>query len=317
MLEVAPGIAALLAEVDDFEPGAAGTIAPPVTRELVAGERSSTTTAIRRRARSVPPLLAKSVVHPLVIGRIRVAGDASSDGISLWSGGLRVGELTFPEPLGRVSGRLILTPVGQRVGAKQVEDIVRDEARRLLADAMRQRTLLPPDGPTRRRLDAFVEYVRAKIRINDGFALADDFGLTTPEDPGHRVAMLRAMSLGVAPLRPLGNRREVLLQEVVRQSLAMAVHFDTAMLSWRPAKLGKRRRDGSLEIEFGLRNAWIQRGLDEEQQLTAEEHRHAALLAGVLVVAAFFVQAREREDLNLGREHLVVALWRLLELGAR
>lgn len=316
MLEVTPGVAALLAEVGEFEPGAAGTIAATVTREPVAGERSSTT-AIRRRARSVPPLLAKSVVHPLVIGRIKVAGDASSDGIGLWSGGLRVGELTFPEPLGRVSGRLILTPVGQRVGAKQVEDIVRGEARELLADAMRQRTLLPPDGPTRRRLDAFVEYVRAKIRVKDTFALADDFGLTTPEDPGRRVAMLRAMSLGAAPLRPLGNRREVLLQEVVRQSLAMAVHFDTAMLSWRPAKLGKRRRDGSMEIEFGLRNAWIQRGLDEDQELSAEQHRDAALLAGVLVVAAFFEQAREREDINLGREHLVVALWRLLELGSR
>jgi hypothetical protein len=317
MLEVTPGVAALLSEVAELEPGAGGTIAPPVTREPVVSERSSSTTAIRRRARSVPPLLAKSIVHPLVIGRIRVAGDASSDGISLWSGGLRVGELTFPEPLGRVSGRLILTPVGQRIGAKQVEDIVRGEARGLLADAMRQRTLLPPDGPTRRRLDAFVEYVRAKIRVKDTFALADDFGLTAPEDPGRRVAMLRAMSLGAAPLRPLGNRREVLLQEIVRQSLAMAVHFDTAMLSWRPAKLGKRRRDGSMEIEFGLRNAWIQRGLDEEQQLTAEQHREAAMLAGVLVVAAFFEQAREREDINLGREHLVVALWRLLELGAR
>lgn len=317
MLEVTPGIAALLAEVDQrFAPGAAGTIGVPVTGEPLAAERSSSTTAIRRRARSVPPLLAKSVVHPLVIGRIKVSGDASSDGISLWSGGLRVGELTFPEPLGRVSGRLILTPVGQRVGAKQVEDIVLGEARTLLADAMRQRTLLPPDGPTRRRLDAFVEYVRAKIRVKDSFALADDFGLTTPEDAGRRVAMLRAMSLGAAPLRPLGNRREVLLQEVVRQSLAMAVHFDTAMLSWRPAKLGKRRRDGSMEIEFGLRNAWIQRGLDEEKELSAEEHRNAAMLAGVLVVASFFEQAREREDINLGREHLVVALWRLLELGA-
>jgi hypothetical protein len=316
MLEVTPGVAALLAEVDELAAGAAGTIAPPGTREPVAAERSSSTTAIRRRARTVPPLLVKSIVHPLVMGRIKVAGDATSDGIGLWSNGLRVGELTFPEPLGRVSGRLILTAVGQRVGAKQVEDIVRGEARELLTDAMRQRTLLPPNGPTRRRLDAFVEYVRAKIRVKDSFALADEFGLTTPEDPGRRVAMLRAMSLGAAPLRPLGNRREVLLQEVVRQSLAMAVHFDTAMLSWRPAKLGKRRRDGSLEIEFGLRNAWVQRGLDEEKELSADEHRDAALLAGVLVVAAFFEQAREREDINLGREHLVVALWRLLELGA-
>jgi hypothetical protein len=315
MLEVTPGVAALLAEVEEFEPGAVGTIAQTVTREAVIGERSSST-PIRRRARGAPPLLAKSVVHPLVVGRIQVAGDASSDGIGLWSGGLRVGELSFPEPLGRVSGRLILTPDGQRVGARQVEEIVRGEARELLADAMRQRTLLPPNGPARRRLDAFVEYVRAKIRDKDTFQLADEFGLGTPHDPGRRIAMLRAMSLSAAPLRPLGNRREVLLQEVVRQSLAMAVHFDTAMLSWRPAKLGKRRRDGSLEIEFGLRNAWIQRGLDEEKQLGAAEHRDAALLAGVLVVAAFFEQAREREDIDLGREHLVVALWRLLELGS-
>lgn len=312
MLEVTPGIAALLAEVGEFEPGASGTIAVSVTREP-----SQSSTPIRRRARKGAPLLAKSVVHPFAVGRLQVAGDATSDGIGLWSGGLRVGELSFAEPLGRVSGRLILTPVGQRVGARQVEEIVKTEARDLLADAIRQRTLLPPDGPARRRLDAFVGYVRAKIREQDTFRLSEEFGLTGPEDPGRRVAMLRAMSLGVAPLRPLGSRREVLLQDVVRQSLAMAVHFDTAMLSWKPAKLGLRRRDGSLEIEFGLRNAWIQRGLDEQKQLAPEEHRHAALLAGVLVVASFFEQARAREDLDLGREHLVVALWRLLELGAR
>ncbi len=317
MLEVTPGLAALLAEVAELEPGASGTIASPVIRDAPPGERSSSA-PIRRRARSVPPLLAKSVVHALVIGRLQVAGDASSEGIGLWSGGLRVGELSFPEPLGRVSGRLILTPVGQRVGARQVEEIVRTEAREMLADAIRQRTLLPPDGPARRRLDAFVGYVRAKIREADTFRLAEEFGLTGPEDPGRRVAMLRAMSLGVAPLRSLArSRREMLLQDVVRQSLAMAVHFDTAMLSWRPAKLGARRRDGSLEIEFGLRNAWIQRGLDEQKELNTEEHRNAALLAGLLVVAAFFEQATAREDLDLGREHLVVALWRLLELGAR
>ena len=315
MLEVTPGIAALLAEVDGFEPGAIGTIASSsITRD--ASERSSSA-PIRRRARSVPPLLAKSIVHALVVGRLQVAGDAESKGIAIWSGGLRVGELSFPEPLKLVSGRLFLTPVGQRVGAKQVEDIVRTEARNLVADAMRQRALLPPDGPARRRLDAFVEYARAKISKSDPFSLADEFGLTQPHDPGRRVTMLRSMSLGVAPLRPLArSRREMLLHDVVRQSLAMAVHFDTAMLSWKPAKLGARRRDGSLEIEFGLRNAWIQRGLDESRELSVEDHRHAALLAGVLVVAAFFEQAREREDIDLGREHLVVALWRLLELGA-
>jgi hypothetical protein len=255
-----------------------------------------------------------SVVHPYVIGRLQVAGDADSDGIGLWASGLRVGELELQEPLGRVSGRLLLTPQGQRVGQAKIREEITVQARALLADALRQRTLLPPDGPQRRRLDHFVEYIRAAVRVEDRFGLAEDLGLSEPVDRGQRVAALREMSLSAAPLRPLSGRRESMLSEVVRLSLAMRVHFDTAMLSWRAAKLGKRRRDGSLELEFGLRNAWIQRGLDEAGELSPEAQQRAALLAGVLVVAEFFAQAQAREDLSLGPEHLVVALWRLLKL---
>ncbi|PRP95474.1 hypothetical protein ENSA5_39390 [Enhygromyxa salina] len=314
MLEVVPGLAALLAEVEELEPGTTSAAAVARIEDEGPSERS-TTAPVRRRARGVPPLLARAVVHPFVIGRLQVAGDASSEGIGLWARGLRVGELELAEPLGRVSGRMLLTPQGQRVGRAQVREVITKEARALLADALRQRTLLPPDGPQRRRLDHFVEYIRGVVRVEDRFGLADDLGLGTPADRGARVVALREMSLGAAPLRPLTDRREALLAEVVRQSLAMRVHFDTAMLSWRPAKLGKRRRDGSLELEFGLRNRWVQRGLDEGRELDAGEHRRAALLAGVLVVAAFFEQAREREDVELGAEHLVVALWRLLRLG--
>jgi hypothetical protein len=215
-----------------------------------------------------------------------------------------------------VSGRLLLTPLGLRVPDRQVEEQVVAEARSLLADTLRQRALLPPDGPQRKRLDALVEYIRAKIREYDRFDLADDFGLTEPEDRGRKVALLKQMSLGAAPLRPLGRHREALLVDVVRQSLAMAVNFDTAMLSWKPAKLGKRRRDGSFELEFGLRNRWIQRGLDEDRQLSDDEHLRAALLAAVFVVAAFFEQGRARDDVDLTAEHLVVALWRLLQLAS-
>ena len=89
---------------------------------------------------------------------------------------------------------------------------------------------------------------------------------------------------------------------------------DTAMLSWKPAKLD-RRRDGAFEIEFGLRNAWIQRGLDEGRELDDEGHRRAGFLAGVFVVGSFFEQGRRREDVEMGGEHLVVAMWRLLKLA--
>lgn len=318
MLEVVPGLADLLAQVEDLEPGLSASVGtgpdPTVLIDEGAGERS-TTTAIRRRARGVPPLLAKSVVHPYVIGRLQVAGDASSDGIGLWASGLRVGELELPEPLGRVSGRLLLTAKGKLVGQAKIREEITGQARALLADALRQRTLLPPDGPQRRRLDHFVEYIRGAVRVEDRFELAEELGVSEPVGRGQRVAALRAMSLSAAPLRPLSGRREGMLSEIVRLSLAMRVHFDTAMLSWRPAKLGKRRRDGSLEIEFGLRNVWIQRGLDQGAELSAEQHRDAALLAGVLVVAEFFCEARGRDDVALGAEHLVVALWRLLKLS--
>lgn len=314
MLEVTAGLAALLAEVEAFEAGHQGTRVIAIAGEPPPVERS-TSTPIRRRARGVAPLLAKSLVHPWVIGRLQVAGDASSEGIGLWSDGLRTGELNFLEPLGRVSGRLLITPAGRRVKPREIEDVVRREARALLADALRQRTLLPPDGPARKRLEHFIEYMRTRVRDKDTFGLAEELGVAEPADPGRRVAMLRAMSLGAAPLRSLGGRRDALLVEVVRQSLALAVHFDTAMLSWRPIKLGKRRRDGSFEIEFGLRNPWIQRGLDEDRQLDDDAHKQAALLAGVFVVAGFFEQARRREDVDVGVEHLVVALWRLLQLG--
>jgi hypothetical protein len=225
-----------------------------------------------------------------------------------------VGELELPEPLGRVSGRLLLSEAGQRIDRNVVKREITNLARGLLADALRQRTLLPPDGPQRRRLDHFVEYVRSVVRVEDRFGLAAELGLGDPADRGKKVATLRQLSLRAAPLRPISNRREALLVDIVRQSIAMPLHFDTGLLSWRPAKLGKRRRDGSFELEFGLRNAWIKRALDEDRALSLEAHRRAALLAGVITVASFFEQARAQNVLDVAPEHLVVALWRLLSL---
>jgi hypothetical protein len=209
-----------------------------------------------------------------------------------------------------------LTEQGQRSDRAVIRREVTTLARELLSDALRQRTLLPPDGPQRRRLDHFVDYARSVVRTDDRFGLAADLGLTQLVDRGARVVALRQMSLQAAPLRPLSNRREALLADIVRQSIAMQVHFNTAILSWRPAKLGKRRRDGSFELEFGLRNPWIQRALDEGQALSLPEHRHAALLAGVVCVAVFFQEVRDRGELEVGPEHLTVALWRLLQLAS-
>lgn len=315
MIEATPGLAALLAEVESLEPGltvAAAKLDGPADAELSSESRS--VAPVRRRARALPPLLATSVVHPLAIGRLQVAGDGSSEGIALWARGLRVGELELPEPLGRVSGRLLLTEQGQRIDRSVVRREITNLARGLIADALRQRTLLPPDGPQRRRLDHFVEYVRTVVRAQDRFGLAAELGLGEPADRGQKIATLRQMSLRAAPLRPISNRREALLVDIIRQSVAMPLHFDTGLLSWRPAKLEKRRRDGSFQLEFGLRNAWIKRALDEDKALAPEAQRRAALLAGVITVTAFFEQAREQELLDVQPEHLVVALWRLLNL---
>ncbi|HVI04405.1 MAG TPA: hypothetical protein VM869_37215 [Enhygromyxa sp.] len=314
MIEATPGLAALLAEVESLEPGLTAAVAkltPEPDAELSSESRSA---PVRRRARALPPLLATAVVHPLAIGRLQVAGDGSSEGIALWARGLRIGELELPEPLGRVSGRLLLTEQGQRIDRNVVRREITNLARGLIADALRQRTLLPPDGPQRRRLDHFVEYVRTVVRAEDRFGLAAELGVAEPSDRARKIATLRQLSLRAAPLRPISNRREALLVDIVRQSVAMPLHFDTGLLSWRPAKLGKRRRDGSFEIEFGLRNAWIKRALDEDRALSPQVHRHAAFLAGVITVAAFFEQAREQDVLDVAPEHLVVALWRLLSL---
>jgi hypothetical protein len=313
VLEVGPGVAALLHEVAGLEAHRAGSVAPAAGSTHASESRGHA--PVRRRARELPPLLARAVVHPLFVGRLQVSGDASSDGIALWSKGLRIGEIELEEPLGRVSGRLWLTLDGQRAGPLAMRKEITEHARSLVAEALQQRALVPPEGPQRRRLDHFVEYARAKVGQSDRYQLAELLGAVQAGDRVERIAKLKQMSLDAVPLRPLQPRREALLADIVKQSLAMPVRFDASVLQWRPAKLGKRRRDGTLEVEFGLRNAWIQRALDESQQLDMPAHREAALLAGVIVIAEFFVQARAKPELELGPEHLVVALWRLLRLS--
>lgn len=316
VLEVGPGVAALLHEVGGFEPHAPGS-KPAVAHASAAASHHGADVrghAIRRRARELPPLLAASVVHGLFVGRLLVAGDGESEGIGLWSRGLRVNLIELDEPLRRVSGRLWLTQDGQRAGPLLMHREVVERARLLVASALQQRALLP-EGPQRRRLDAFVEFARGVVRKSDPYELAEALGAKGLANPAERVAKLKQMSLDAAPLRPLLPRRDGLLLDVIKQSLAMKLRFDVGYLQWRAAKLGKRHRDGSLELEIGKRNAWIQRAVDADAKLHMPEHREAALRAGVIVLAEFFGQARAQPELGLGPEHLVVALWRLLKLG--
>lgn len=313
VLEVSPGVAALLHEVAGLEPHQPGSVAP--TSTSVHASESRGHAPVRRRARELPPLLARAVVHPLFVGRLQVAADGNSEGIALWSKGLRVGEIELEEPLGRVSGRLWLTLEGQRSGPLLMRKEITDHARSLVADALHQRALLPPDGPQRRRLDAFVEYARNVVSKTDRYQLAALLGVGNVGDRAERIHKLKQMSLDAVPLRPLQPRRDALLADIVKQALAMPIRFDSSILQWRSAKVGKRRRDGTIELELGLRNAWIQRALDESQQLQMGAHREAALLAGVIVIAEFFTQAGEAAELDVGPEHLVVALWRLLRLS--
>jgi hypothetical protein len=192
---------------------------------------------------------------------------------------------------------------------------ITDHARSLVAEVLQQRALLPPDGAQRQRLDHFIEFARNVVGKTDHYNLAQALGASQASDRSERIAKLKQMSLDKVPLRPLQPRRDALLADIVKQSLAMPVRFDASILQWRAAKLAKRRRDGSIEIEFGLRNAWIQRALDEGQQLQMGPHREAAFMAAVVVIAEFFGQARAMPELELGPEHLVVALWRLLRVS--
>lgn len=312
VLEVTPGVAALLAAVTPL--GRVDSTSKPEAGDVQSHVGVGAANTPIRSARSLPPLLATPIVHALFIGRLEVAGDASSDGITLWSGGLRQRTVRLPEPLGRVRGRLVLTATGSRATRARLDGEVGRLARALIADAPRQRALQSPLGGARENLDHFIAYARQRVDEDDPFDLRGPLGAGEPEDRGKKIATLKAMSIAAAPLRPLPNRREALLAQVVTQSLAMRLALDTSMLSWKAAKIGRRRRDGAIGLSFGLRNAWIQRGLDEDRELDPIAHRRAALLAGAIVVAEFVHQAREEDDMPLSPEHLVVALWRLLNL---
>lgn len=297
VLEVSPGVASLLHEVLSLEPESA----PRPESSLIEGEIPG---PVRRRSRTVAPLVSLPVVHPLAVGSLEIAGDGSSRGVALWSRGLRVGELRLPEPLGRVSGRLWLT---RNAPHDELRRAVTNLARDLLAELVRQRCLMPPDGPRRPKLEAVINYARDKVRRDDPMGLSPMLGVIK-ETPSTGAALDR--SLRAWPIKRLSPQLERWLAEIVIQSIGFRVHLDTAFLSWKAAKVQRIRADGSVELELGRRNEWVQRALE----VGTSRDKNAPFEAAVLVVAEFFRQAREQKFFMHSPADEAVAYWRLLAL---
>lgn len=297
VLEVPPGVAALLHEVLGLEPESA----PRPDASLVEGTIPG---PVRKRSREAPPLVTHAVVHPLAIGSLKIAGDGSSRGIALWSRGLRIGEIHLPEPMGRVSGRLWLT---RNAPHAELEAMTRAQAKALFEELVRQRSLLPPSGSRRDKLDAVVEYARGKVLESDPLELGPLLGIGEAA-PRTEAALDR--SLRAWPLQRLSPKLERWLAEIVIQSIGFRLNLDTAFLSWRAAKVKAVRRDGSVDVDLGRRNEWIQRALDVQ----SSGGRLAPFEASALVVAEFFHQARERRFFEATPADEAVAFWRLLAL---
>jgi hypothetical protein len=305
VIEVSPGVALLLVR-EGFAPVVTveGQTATPVraARSLVA--------PIRKRARALRPLLHRSVVHTLAVGSLQVAGDGNSQGIALWAQGLRVGEVELPEPLGRVSGRLWLTQSGQRASRAQLQAAVLGLARELIAGALHQKTLLSPRGKRRERLGHFINYARGIVVHDDPHALAAGLGLRRgrAKSPGEAAAKLLEVSLRAVPLEALPEAPAARFASLLRQSLGLALHIDTASLSWRVLEVQGRRSDGAFRVELGRRSEWIQETLagkpDTESCTT------------VLAIAHFHHGAALEKTLKTGPEYRTVAYLRFLTILA-
>jgi hypothetical protein len=185
--------------------------------------------------------------------------------------------------------------------------MTRAEARALFEELVRQRSLLPPSGPRRDKLDAVVAYARGKVEDSDPLQLAPLLGIGEAA-PRTEAALDR--SLRAWPLQRLSPKLERWLAEIVIQSIGFRLALDTAFLSWKAAKVKAVERDGTVHVDLGRRNVWIQRALEVE----TSRDRYAPFEAAAIVVADFFHQARERGFFEATPADEAVAFWRLLAL---
>ncbi len=257
VLELTPPEAALLHRVLDLEP------ASPVERgaRLARGR-----TPRRRRGRAVAPLVEISVVDPLMVGALRLEAHRGGGAVALWSAGLHADDLRLEGPLAAVSGRLWLTPRGSQVGRGRLDVALRAWVVRLVRTARTQQQLLRPADPRRTRVERFVAACLADPELGPDLS---------PILPRGRDPML---SLHRSPLTRVPSHDPLL--NVLRQVVGSSVQVETAVLSWRPAKVvapgGPRMPPG---LELGRRHAWIRRGLDPEASLPRVFEAAAVALA--------------------------------------
>ncbi|MEZ4452649.1 MAG: hypothetical protein R3B09_24530 [Nannocystaceae bacterium] len=295
VIEATPGEAALLHQVLGL--GAASPRAEP---------RLEPSGAIRRHSHERAPLVTLPVADELATGTLRIDDpEAGRSAISLWSSGLHIDDLTLPEPLDCVGGRLWLSAEGMKAGTERLAAHLRALARELIRRALQGRLLHAPETAEARALAVLIERLRAPR--GDASWVAD---LLPEGAPGLRRAERLARSLKLLPLRRLLGGGVERLTLILRQSLAAQVVVDTAMLSWKVATVNEAPapRGGRWVLELGRRNGWIQRGL-------AAEAGPAPFDAAALVVAVALAQARARALGAGDPDEEAVAMYRLLALA--
>jgi hypothetical protein len=299
VVEVAPGMAALLHEVLGLKPSAVPRVVP---RRAGEEERPA---PIRRRGRAAKPLVSRPVVHPMLAGSLHVEPEGAGAGVAVWARGLHVGDVDLPAPLSRVSGRVWLTKDGIAAGLRRIEAEVRGLVRSVVAAAATQRFLMAPGSERRDELERFVRACRDLATRDSSLGLAEALRLSD-EKPAERQDPMQ--SLKRHPLHKLPPVPRKWLASLVQQALVVPLDVDTAWLSWRPARLEAGER-GPPRIELGRRHDWIGRALSDEPD------KVMIFAAACLAVADVLRQARA-EKLAMARPGAeTVAMYRLLAMA--
>jgi len=299
VVEVAPGMAALLHEVVGLKPSA-------VPRAMPRRARSEDRPApIRRRGRAAKPLVSKPVLHPMLAGSLHIEPEGAATGVAVWARGLHVGDIDLPAPLSRVSGRVWLTREGTAAGLRRIEDEVRGLVRSVVAAAVSQRLLMAPGSDRRDDLERFVRKCRELAAKDPGLGLGEVLCLSDKEPSPHEDPM---QSLRRHPLRKLPPVPRKWLASLVQQALVVPVDVDTAWLSWRPARLEARDR-GPLLVELGRRHDWINGALSDDPD------KVMVFAAACLAVADVLRQARAEKLAVATANAEAVALYRLLAMA--
>jgi len=298
VIEATPGEARLLHRALGLAPALSGASLP---EQHVPGAR----TAVRRHGHDTPPLVSLPVVDPLAAGSLRIERAMEPAKIALWAGGLHIDDLALPAPLDLVGGRLWLTRQGVKVGSSALAARLRELAQELVRRALAEQLLHPPESAEAEASQALMTRLRGAPRTLEWIA---DLLPVEQGPPGRALAL--ALSLQRQPLRRVVGLGQERLQQLLRQALGRAVAVETAMLSWKAARLRTEEGERAIwAIELGRRAETIQRALARDA--TAAE----VYVAAVLIAGSVLAQAREQRLRGADPDDLVVALYRLLALA--